>query len=71
MKTSKFNLMSALLNGTPLNELGMHSVCAVEREDGSGNNWNITGYVANCEPGAGDTKTLYVKKTVFCITIDR
>ena len=62
--TTKHNLMAALFNGTSLYDntgrLIFSSVLAIEKEDGSGSNWNVKGYGTR-EPGA---------YTIFVQTVD-
>jgi len=60
--TTKYNLSSALLNGTPLINLDgaviMTNVQSVEQESGGRKCWNVTGYLGGKE------------KSVFLKTID-
>lgn len=44
---SKFELFNALANGGAMEELGLTVVNAIEREDGSNHNYNVTGYDVN------------------------
>ena len=48
MHTTKYLLFQALVNGGPLtvNTAHFHIVNMVEREDGSGHSFNVTGYNA-------------------------
>jgi hypothetical protein len=64
---TKYQLMKALLDGGTLSIEGVRlgSVCSVEREDGSGHSWNVTGYIASHTRGR-----LFDKTTLHVYTID-
>ena len=59
--TTKHLLSSSFFNGTAINFFGNESldvILSIESEDGSGHNFNVTGYKGG------------VKKTIFVTTID-
>lgn len=56
IKIDKWQLFQALASGQGLPELGFVVVNAIEREDGSNHNYNVTGIDEN-----GTKKTIFIQ----------